>query len=110
MTSSSAFSSLVKVDQLISRAHENSLKPIDFMGYTFVVNNIGALGHKRGISVMPPGISAMLNIGKIEEDENSVLQLCFDHRMFDGVLAARFLKAVYEEIIEIVSSFSLKLS
>ena len=84
--------------------------PFEFEKCTFIVNNIGALGHKRGISIIPPGISAMLNIGKIEEDGNTVLQLFFDHRMFDGVLAAHFLKAVYEEIIEIVSSFTLKLS
>jgi pyruvate/2-oxoglutarate dehydrogenase complex dihydrolipoamide acyltransferase (E2) component len=70
----------------------------DWTGWTFIFNNVGAAGHRRGISLFTPKMSAMLNMGVIGKDGKANLQIFFDHRMIDGVPATRFLDAVYEEL------------
>ena len=89
------------LDDLLNRASEGKATPRDLGEHTFIFNNIGALGHARGISLLTPRTSGLLNLGKVRDDGKVVLQIFFDHRMCDGSRAARFLEAVAKEVATI---------
>ena len=87
---------------LVRRAKENALRPEELTGGTFSISNLGSLGvHTFGAVVHPPN-AAILAVGAIRKepvvrgDEIVVgqvmnLNLSVDHRVEDGVTAARFL-------------------
>lgn len=87
---------------LVRRAKENALRPEELTGATFCISNLGSLGvHTFGAVVHPPN-AAILAVGAIRKepvvrgDEIVVgqvmnLNLSVDHRVEDGVTAARFL-------------------
>ncbi len=93
-------------DDLARRARAGKLTLDDVQGATFTVNNPGTFGTILSYSIIAPpqaGILAMDAIVKrpvvIEEDAiaiRSMMNLClsFDHRVLDGVSAARFLQGV----------------
>jgi 2-oxoisovalerate dehydrogenase E2 component (dihydrolipoyl transacylase) len=93
-------------DDLAKRARAGKLGIPDVQGATFTVNNPGTFGTILSYSIIAPpqaGILAMDAIVKrpvvIEGDAiavRSMMNLClsFDHRVLDGVSAARFLQGV----------------
>jgi len=93
-------------DDLAERARAGKLSVPDVQGATFTVNNPGTFGTILSYSIIAPpqaGILAMDAIVKrpvvIEGDAiavRSMMNLClsFDHRVLDGVSAARFLQGV----------------
>jgi 2-oxoisovalerate dehydrogenase E2 component (dihydrolipoyl transacylase) len=93
-------------DDLAKRARAAKLGIPDVQGATFTVNNPGTFGTILSYSIIAPpqaGILAMDAIVKrpvvIEGDAiaiRSMMNLClsFDHRVLDGVSAARFLQGV----------------
>src|SRR5437870_12803430 len=93
-------------DDLAQRARAGKLGIPDVQGATFTVNNPGTFGTILSYSIIAPpqaGILAMDAIVKrpvvIEADAiavRSMMNLClsFDHRVLDGVSAARFLQGV----------------
>jgi len=93
-------------DDLAQRARAGKLGIPDVQGATFTVNNPGTFGTILSYSIIAPpqaGILAMDAIVKrpvvIEGDAiavRSMMNLClsFDHRVLDGVSAARFLQGV----------------
>jgi len=93
-------------DDLAQRARAGKLGVPDVQGATFTVNNPGTFGTILSYSIIAPpqaGILAMDAIVKrpvvIEGDAiavRSMMNLClsFDHRVLDGVSAARFLQGV----------------
>ncbi len=93
-------------DDLARRARAGKLNLDDVQGATFTVNNPGTFGTILSYSIIAPpqaGILAMDAIVKrpvvIEGDAiaiRSMMNLClsFDHRVLDGVSAARFLQGV----------------
>ncbi len=93
-------------DDLAQRARAGKLAIPDVQGATFTVNNPGTFGTILSYSIIAPpqaGILAMDAIVKrpvvIEGDAiavRSMMNLClsFDHRVLDGVSAARFLQGV----------------
>ena len=93
-------------DDLAKRARAGKLGIPDVQGATFTVNNPGTVGTILSYSIIAPpqaGILAMDAIVKrpvvIEGDAiavRSMMNLClsFDHRVLDGVSAARFLQGV----------------
>ena len=98
---------LAKVtDDLATRARAGKLGIPDVQGATFTVNNPGTFGTILSYSIIAPpqaGILAMDAIVKrpvvVEGDAiavRSMMNLClsFDHRVLDGVSAARFLQGV----------------
>ena len=98
---------LAKVaDDLAKRARAGSLTIPDVQGATFTVNNPGTFGTILSYSIIAPpqaGILAMDAIVKrpvvVDGDAiavRSMMNLClsFDHRVLDGVSAARFLQGV----------------
>ena len=93
-------------DHLAKRARAGKLGIPDVQGATFTVNNPGTFGTILSYSIIAPpqaGILAMDAIVKrpvvVEGDAiavRSMMNLClsFDHRVLDGVSAARFLQGV----------------
>ena len=92
------------IDDLAKRARAGKLGIPDVQGATFTVNNPGTFGTILSYSIIAPpqaGILAMDAIVKrpvvVEGDAigiRSMMNLClsFDHRVLDGVSAARFLQ------------------
>ena len=70
----------------------------NWTGYTVIFNNIGAMSHERGFSLFTPGISCILNVGRIKHNDKTILQVFFDHRMIDGGPVTDFLDALFSEL------------
>jgi len=100
---------------LLPRAVERKATPDELSGATFTVNNIGALGHLMGTSIIPYGTTAILSAGravekavvrdgKVEVAPVLEVTLSFDHRAIDGGLAQRFMARVRENLEEPVKA------
>jgi 2-oxoisovalerate dehydrogenase E2 component (dihydrolipoyl transacylase) len=90
------------VTDKVQRAREGRLRVDDLYGGTFTVNNTGTFGTLLSYSVIIPGQSGILTMEAIVERPVAVggsigikpmMYLCFslDHRVLDGLAAARFL-------------------
>jgi len=90
------------VNDLASRAKTKQLKADELAGATFTVNNSGTFGTLFSYSVINPGQAGILTMEAIVERPVAVngmigikpmMYLCFsfDHRVLDGLQAARFL-------------------
>lgn len=100
---------------LLPRAVNRKASPEELSGATFTVNNIGALGHLMGTSIIPHGTTAILSVGRAVEkpvvrdgqvEIASILEvtLSFDHRAIDGGLAQRFMARIRENLEEPVKA------
>ena len=90
------------VNDLATRARNKQLKADDLSGGTFTVNNSGTFGSLFSYSVINPGQAGILTMEAIVDRPMAVkgmigikpmMYLCFsfDHRVLDGLKAARFL-------------------
>ena len=90
------------VNDVATRARTKQLKADDLAGATFTVNNSGTFGTLFSYSVINPGQAGILTMEAIVERPVAVngmigikpmMYLCFsfDHRVLDGLQAARFL-------------------
>jgi 2-oxoisovalerate dehydrogenase E2 component (dihydrolipoyl transacylase) len=90
------------VSDLAGRARNRQLKADELQGGTFTVNNSGTFGTLFSYSVINPGQAGILTMEAIVERPVAVdgmigikpmMYLCFsfDHRVLDGLQAARFL-------------------
>jgi len=95
------------IRDLTERAMQNRLTVSDLTGGTFTVTNLGGYGVELFAPVINPPQCAILGFGRTSERpviiEKQVraasvttLSLVFDHRIVDGVPAARFLQRVKE--------------
>mgnify|MGYP006124888599 FL=1 len=99
------------VNDLASRARNNSLKPDDIAGGTYTVTNVGVFGSIMGTPIINQpqvGILAFGSIRKmpsvIETDEGDyigirkkmIISHSYDHRVVNGALGSKFIKAVKE--------------
>jgi len=95
------------IHDLTERAIQNSLTVADLTGGTFTVSNLGGFGVDLFAPVINPPQCAILGLGRTTEKpvvvEKQVragsvttLSLVFDHRIVDGVPAARYLQRVKE--------------
>ncbi|MDP2776653.1 MAG: 2-oxo acid dehydrogenase subunit E2, partial [Anaerolineales bacterium] len=86
------------------KARENKLKLENVQGGTFTISNLGMFGIRQFRAVINPPESAILAVGSVVrkpvvvDDQDRVevrpmlsLTLSADHRVIDGVVAARFL-------------------
>ena len=102
---------------LIGKARGNQLKPAEYSGGTFSVTNLGMMGVDEFIAIINPPEAAILAIGGIVRepvvigsgDEIAIrsrmkITISADHRVLDGVVAAKFLQEV-KKLLE--SPFSL---
>ena len=87
---------------LTNRAKENSLKAEELTSSTFSISNLGSLGVTNFSAVIHPPNAAVLAVGMIRQEpvvrDDSIvigrvmnLTLSADHRIEDGVVAAKFL-------------------
>lgn len=94
----------VRLGDLADKARENKLKLEDVQGGTFTISNLGMFGIRQFRAIINPPESAILAVGSIMrkpvvvDDQDRVearpivsLTLSADHRVVDGVVAARFL-------------------
>ncbi|MCC6934051.1 MAG: 2-oxo acid dehydrogenase subunit E2 [Deltaproteobacteria bacterium] len=87
---------------LIERARSNKLKGDDLIGATFNISNVGKFDIESFAAIISPGQSAILAVSSISEEAvvgngnikaTSVIRttLSADHRLLDGLDAAKFL-------------------
>ena len=94
----------LRLVELAERARENKLKLEDVQGGTFTISNLGMFGIRQFRAIINPPESAILAVGSVarkpvvidEQDRVEVrpimsLTLSADHRVIDGIVAARFL-------------------
>ena len=94
----------MRLVELADKARENKLKLEDVQGGTFTISNLGMFGIRQFRAVINPPESAILAVGSVvrkpivvdEQDRVEVrpmlsLTLSADHRVIDGIVAARFL-------------------
>jgi 2-oxoisovalerate dehydrogenase E2 component (dihydrolipoyl transacylase) len=90
------------LNDIATRARNKQLKADDLTGGTFTVNNSGTFGTLFSYSVINPGQAGILTMEAIVDRPMAVngmigikpmMYLCFsfDHRVLDGLQAARFL-------------------
>jgi 2-oxoisovalerate dehydrogenase E2 component (dihydrolipoyl transacylase) len=90
------------INDLATRARQGRLHPDELQGGTFTVNNSGTFGTLFSYSVINPGQAGILTMEAIVDRPVAVdgmigirpmMYLCFsfDHRVLDGLQAARFL-------------------
>ena len=92
---------------LIGKARNGQLTPADYSGGTFSVSNLGMMGADEFIAIVNPPEAAILAIGgivrtpvvKLDSDDLVIrslmkITLSADHRLLDGVVAAKFLQEV----------------
>lgn len=94
----------MRLIELAERARENKLKLDDVQGGTFTISNLGMFGIRQFRAVINPPESAILAVGSVVrtpivvDDQDHVevrpmmsLTISADHRVIDGIVAARFL-------------------
>ena len=90
-------------------AHERTLAPEDFRGFTLMLSNFGTLAGRYGVPLVVPPAVAILGAGKVRDEPVAAagavvvhrripLSLSFDHRCITGGEACRFLAAVIADL------------
>jgi 2-oxoisovalerate dehydrogenase E2 component (dihydrolipoyl transacylase) len=90
-------------------AHERTLAPEDFRGFTLMLSNFGTLAGRYGVPLVVPPAVAILGAGKVREEPVAAagavvvhrrmpLSLSFDHRCITGGEVCRFLAAVIGDL------------
>ncbi len=91
-----------QANQLIQRARMRKLQPEDYADGTFTISNLGMFGVDRFYAIVTPPQSCILSVsaiqprpivrdGEIVVGSMTTLGLSVDHRVLDGVKAAKFL-------------------
>ena len=94
---------------LVTRTRNRQLKPEEYSNPTFLISNLGMYDVENFIAVILPPAAAALAVGSIREmpvaREGRVevrrrvkMTLSCDHRVIDGVGAAKFLQALKSEL------------
>jgi len=92
-----------EASRLINRAREKRLREDEFVGGTFTISNLGAFNVDSFTAIINPPETAILAVGTIREKPAVVdgrieirktmnVTLSADHRVVDGLIAARFLQ------------------
>jgi len=87
---------------MLDRANAMQLTPAEMSGSTFTISNLGMFGIESFTAIINPPESAILAVGKINDTYMKVagdfvqrpkmnLTISADHRIIDGVAAAKFL-------------------
>jgi pyruvate dehydrogenase E2 component (dihydrolipoamide acetyltransferase) len=91
--------------ELAGKAQKKKLLPLDYEGGTFTVSNLGMFGVDSFVAIINPPQCAILAVGQlaprvVAHDQSIAVRptmtmtLSADHRIVDGVIAARFLQEV----------------
>ena len=98
-----------ELERLIEGAQQRTLGPEELTGNTFTISNVGAVGGGYGTPIIPHGTTAIVSVGRAEDDvvvrDHAIaiapvvpVSLSFDHRVIDGASASRFLNRFVDEI------------
>jgi pyruvate dehydrogenase E2 component (dihydrolipoamide acetyltransferase) len=99
-----------RVADLSSRARQGKLRPDDVSGGTFTISNLGMFGIDQFTAIINPPQVGILAVGRIARrfvpDENDQpaaqslmnVTLSADHRVIDGLAAARFLNSLRDRL------------
>ena len=100
----------LQIQDMADRARQGTLEPGSVLGSTFTITNPGAAGSFFATPILNPPEAAILGVGTIRKcavplDDGSVgvrdrmgLFLTVDHRVVDGVVAARFNRTICENL------------
>jgi len=99
------------VEDVSTRAKNNTIELAELKGSTFTITNYGSIGGYFGIPIINYPESGVLGLGRVtkkpivRDDEIVVahvlpLSLSYDHRIIDGASGARFLNIVKELLSE----------
>jgi len=105
-----------KAKDLALRARENKLDMDEYKGSTFTVSNLGMFGVESFTPIINQPDAAILGVCSVEDElalEDGVvvqkkkmkISLTYDHRLFDGAVAAKFqqeIKKLLENPMEIL--------
>jgi pyruvate dehydrogenase E2 component (dihydrolipoamide acetyltransferase) len=91
--------------ELAEKAQRKKLFPVDYEGGTFTVSNLGMFGVDNFVAIINPPQCAILAVGQVTPRvvphgkdiavrPIMTMSLSADHRVVDGVMAARFLRQV----------------
>ncbi len=94
---------------LVAAARAGRLAPEDLSGSSFTISNMGMFGVENFTAIINPGEAAILAVsstvatpvvvdGGVGVGQVMRMALSADHRLVDGVLAARFLDAVRQRL------------
>jgi len=97
------------LNDLVTRARANRLMPADLHGATFTVNNPGVFGTVLSAAIINQPNAAILTMDTVVKRPVVIndgiairsmmfLSLSFDHRVLDGLQAARFLAALKQRL------------
>ena len=97
------------LDQLMRQVRERSIPPSELTGYTISLSNFGVFAGRYATPIVVPPTVAIVAAGKLRYEAVPViggieahrvipLSLTFDHRACTGGEAARFLKAMLEDL------------
>ena len=100
-----------EVSRLAEGAKARTLRPDELTGQTFSISNIGAVGGGFGTPIIPYGTTAILSVGRAQDQpvvrDGAVvvapmipLSLSYDHRVIDGGLGRRFMAQLIENLEE----------
>jgi pyruvate dehydrogenase E2 component (dihydrolipoamide acetyltransferase) len=96
---------------LAERAKSGKSRPLDFVGATFTISNLGMFRIDSFTAIIPPPQAAILAVGAIAERVVAIngqpavrsmmtLTLSCDHRVVDGARGARFLNDLAQAVAE----------
>ncbi|MBS0582392.1 MAG: 2-oxo acid dehydrogenase subunit E2 [Proteobacteria bacterium] len=97
------------LDHLMRQVRERSIPPSELTGYTISLSNFGVFAGRYATPIVVPPTVAIVAAGKLRHEAVPViggievhrvipLSLTFDHRACTGGEAARFLKAMLEDL------------
>jgi pyruvate/2-oxoglutarate dehydrogenase complex dihydrolipoamide acyltransferase (E2) component len=86
-----------RLEDLVSRARSNRLKPEDMTAGGFTITNVGMTGTLMAFPLLNPGQPGILAPGAIR-DGHCYVTLCYDRRAMDDYAADRLLARVTEEL------------
>ncbi len=95
--------------ELAERARAGTLAPDEMAGSTFTISNLGMFNVENFTAIINPGEAAILAVASIRDKpavrEGQVvvrslmkITLSSDHRLIDGVVAARFVNAIRQKL------------
>ena len=101
-----------EIEELSKKARDNRLTIQELTGGTFTVTNLGAYDIESFTPVINPPQCAILGLGRVaykpfalggrvSARPTTLLTLVFDHRIADGVPAARFLQDVKKHLEDV---------
>jgi pyruvate dehydrogenase E2 component (dihydrolipoyllysine-residue acetyltransferase) len=98
-----------EISKLAEKARTRKLELSELRGSTFTITNYGVIGATYGTPIINYPEVGILGIGRIQNrvivDDDAIaihkimpLSLAFDHRVVDGVEAARFLNVIIDRL------------